>query len=168
MKKAYIITQDVKVPDVVGGGTAHKQAQVRFRMFKKNQIIEGELKHANNKPAFVLVGRMLCIPIECVKELQSKDITSSFAGADMDEKKDTPKITTPLTVSNPKVQYLDAILIGGAIGFLGAHYAMKKGYLPDDDKKVRVYAAIGCAILGAYFVYRSQAIKNSPVKTEKK
>jgi hypothetical protein len=169
MKKTYIITKTVDSPMVISSQTAHKPAQVKMKRFRKGQIVQGELKHAENQPAFVLVGRMCVIPLECVKELEGKEIVSKFSGSDMDEKKEQEKKAEPITVSNPKVQYLDAILMGGAIGFVGTHYAIKKGWLQTEDSKARIYGAVLGAVLGAYLVFRSQAQKATlKTNTQKK
>ena len=159
MKKSYIITKDLKSPVVVNSQTAHKPAQIRYRTFRKGQIVQGELKHAGNKPSFVLVPPMCVIPLDCVKELQGKDIqSSSFAGADMDEKKNVqPKV---VKVENPKIKYLDALIIGGLSGFLVVHLGEKHGYITpneENDKKYKMYGAIGGALVGLYLVYRHQS-----------
>jgi hypothetical protein len=57
------------------------------------------------------------------------------------------------------------------VGFLGVHFAQKKGYIPDEDKKYKLYGALGVGLLGAYLVYRSQSSKKTVkpvVKTAKK
>jgi hypothetical protein len=158
MKKSYIITKDVKSPVVLGGGTAHKPAQIRYKTFRKGNIVQGELKHADNKPAFVLVGKMMVIPIDCVKELQGKDIQSQFTGADMDKK------PAPETIkANPKVMYMDALIIGGLVGYLGVHFAEKKGYIPNEEgsKQNKLYGALGGALIGMYLVFRNQNTKTT-------
>lgn len=157
MKKSYILTKDVKSPVVVNSQTAHKPAQIRFKNFRRGQIVQGELKHAGNQPLFVLVGRMCVIPLDCVKELQGKDIQSNYTGADMDEQKKEPQV---VKVENPKIKYLDALIIGGLVGFLGVHLGQKYGYItPDEenDKKYKMYGALGGALIGVYLVYRHQS-----------
>jgi hypothetical protein len=162
MKKSYIITKDVKSPVVVNSQTAHKPAQIRFKNFRKGQIVQGELKHANNVPSFVLVGRMCVVPLECVKELQGKEIkSSSFTGADMDEQKSQSKV---IKVENPKIKYLDALIIGGLAGFLLVHVAEKQGYITpneENDKKHKMYGAIGGALIGLYLTYRNQSTQKT-------
>ena len=166
MKKTYILTRDINSPVVASGGTAHKQTQMRMRRFRKGQLIQGELKHANNQPAFILVGRMCVIPIDAVKEIQGKDVTSKFAGGD-DVIKKTATQPAPLPTNNPKVKYMDALLIGGLVGFIAIHFAEKKGYITSEDSKNKLYGAIGGAILGSYLVYRMESSKkivtNKPV-----
>jgi hypothetical protein len=158
MKKSYIITKDCKSPVVTNSQTAHKPAQIRFKNFRRGQIVQGELKHSGNQPSFVLVGRMCVVPLDCVKELQGKDIQSSgFTGADMDEAK---KKTQIVQVENPKIKYLDAIIIGGLLGFLAVHLGEKQGYITpneENDKKHKMYGALGGALIGLYLVYRSSS-----------
>ena len=155
MKKSYIITKDCKSPVVTNSQTAHKPAQIRFKHFRRGQIVQGELKHSGNQPSFVLVGRMCIVPLDCVKELQGKDIQSSgFTGADMDENKTPAKV---VKVENPKVKYLDAMIIGALGGFLVVHVAEKQGYITpneENDKKNKMYGALGGALIGLYMVYR--------------
>lgn len=163
MRKSYILTRDIKCPVVATNQTAHKPAQIRTKTFRRGQVVQGELKHSDNKPAFVLVGRMCVIPIDAVKELQGKDIKSNYTGADMDE---TPVAKKPVIApENPKIKYMDAFLIGALVGYLSVHIAEKKGYITSEDPKVKLYGAIGGALLGSYLVYRHQSSK--PVITKK-
>ena len=170
MRKTYILTRDVNCPVVATGGTAHKQTQMRMRRFRKGQLVKGELKHSNNRPAFVLVGKMCVIPIDAVKEIQGKDIVSKFEGADMDQQKKQVQPAT-LKSANPKVKYMDALLIGGLVGFIAIYFAEKKGYITSEDNKNKMYGAIGGAVLGAYLVYRHQASQSNvivkPTTTQK-
>jgi len=156
MKKSYIITKDVNSPIVIGGQTAHKPAQVRFRKFRKGQIVQGELKHANNQPSFVLVGAMCVVPLECVKELAGKEIQSNATGNELSD-----PIPKPISIkpNNPKIKYLDALLIGVAVGFLGTHLIEKQGYLPMNEEYPLKNKLIGAGIVGIlalYIVYRNQ------------
>lgn len=157
MRKSYILTKDVKCPVVASNQTAHKPAQIRTKTFRRGQVVQGELKHSDNKPAFVLVGRMCVIPIDCVKELLGKDIKSNYTGADMDEK--PSKKQAVIATSNPKIKYMDAFLIGSLVGYLSVHLAEKKGYITSEDPKIKLYGALGGALLGAYLVYRHQSSK---------
>lgn len=158
MKKTYIITKDVDVPVVASGGSAHKQAQVRMRRFRKGQLVQGELKHSNNEPSFILVGRMMVIPVECVKEIQGKDVTSKFSGTTEAPASSTaPKQPVVQTKQASNVKYMDALLIGAVIGFGAIYFAEKKGWLVSEDSKMKLYGAIGGGLLGMYLVYRNKA-----------
>ena len=53
--KSYIMTSDVKAPYVTATGLAHNPSEIRLKKYRRGQIVKGELKHANNKPAFLLV-----------------------------------------------------------------------------------------------------------------
>jgi hypothetical protein len=173
MKKTYIISNTVKVPFVVNSGQAHRPPQIKFRTFKKGEMVQGELKHSNNKPSFILVGKMGVIPLECVQEVNSTPIavptTSNASGDTAVETADEKN--KEVIIENPKIRYADAFLIGALVGFLGVHFAQKKGYIPDEDKKYKLYGALGVGLLGAYLVYRSQSSKKTVkpvVKTAKK
>ncbi len=152
MKKTYVITKDVKVPIVVNSGQAHRPAQVRYKTYRKGEMVQGELKHSNNKPAFILVGNMGVIPLNCIQEVTSIPVTSSVTG----EATDTTPPKEAEVIKEPKVQYGDAMIIGALIGFVGVYMAQKYGYLSEEDKKFRLYGALGGGLLGMYWVYRQK------------
>lgn len=154
MKKTYIITKDVKVPIVVNSGQAHRPAQVRYKTYRKGEMVQGELKHSNNKPAFVLVGQMGVVPLNCIQEVTSVPVTSSADGSD--EKKEDKKVEVK---KDSKVQYGDAMIIGALVGFVGVFMAQKYGYLDQENKKFRLYGALGGGLLGVYWVYRNKNTK---------
>ena len=101
MKKTYIITKDVKVPIVVNSGQAHRPAQVRYKVYRKGEMVQGELKHSNNKPAFILVGSMGVLPLNCVQEVTSVPVTSNLSG----EATNTTPPKESEVVKEPKVQF---------------------------------------------------------------
>lgn len=152
MKKTYVITKDVKVPIVVNSGQAHRPAQVRYKVYRKGEMVQGELKHSDNKPAFVLVGNMGVIPLNCIQEVTSVPVTSNAVGEMNDA--NAPKETE--VKKEPKVQYGDAMIIGALVGFVGVYMAQKYGYLSEEDKKYRLYGALGGGLLGLYWVYRNK------------
>jgi hypothetical protein len=157
MKKTYIITKDVDVPVVASGGMAHKQAHVRMRRFRKGQLVQGELKHSNNEPSFILVGRMMVIPVECVKEIQGKDVTSKFSGISEAPTNITAPKQPVQTKQASSVKYMDALLIGALVGFGAIYFAEKKAWIVSEDSKMKLYGAIGGGLLGMYLVYRNKA-----------
>ena len=161
--KSYIVTQDFKSPWVQITGRPDRPQAIKFKNFRRGDIIKGELKHANNRPAFILVEGALVVPLEVVKELVTKEIVSDASG---ESKSNLPKPIDVMKVSsNPKVQYIDAAIIGAAIGFGGVYFAEKKGWLPPEtDKKMKIYGAIGGALLGAYLVYRFKSSKAAEKK----
>jgi len=154
MKKTYIITKDVKVPIVVNSGQAHRPAQVRYKTYRRGEQVQGELKHSDNKPAFVLVPPMGVLPLNCVQEVTSVPITSNADGTS--EKKDEKKVEVK---KDSKVQYGDAMIIGALVGFVGVFMAQKYGYLDQENKKFRLYGALGGGLLGVYWVYRNKNTK---------
>jgi hypothetical protein len=157
--KSYQLTQNFRSPYVVATGLPHKPQQIKFKTFRKGDVVKGELKHANNEPAFVLVAGTLVIPVSMVKEVVTKDIdTSNFddkkSSDSSSEKKTDEKIVIKKT---PNIKYIDALLIGAVVGFAGVYLAEKQNWITSIDNKNRIYGAIGGAALGAYIVYR---IKN--------
>jgi hypothetical protein len=159
-QKTYIVTHDFNAPYVRVTGIPHKPQEIKAKRFRKGDIIKGELKHANNKPAFILVGSGCIVPLDVVRELTTKAIggttptkgkTSSFDGVPK-----TKKVSVP---TNPKVRYADAMVIGAIIGVAAVFVAEKQGFIGEPDKKYKLYGAIGGALLGAYLVYRTSNAK---------
>lgn len=160
-QKTYIITHDFNAPYVRVTGIPHRPQEVKAKRFRKGDIIKGELKHANNKPAFILVGGGCIVPLDVVRELTTKAIggtaptpkTSSFLGGSIST---TKKVSVP---TNPKVRYADAMVLGAIIGVIGVFIAEKQGLIGEPDKKYKLYGAIGGALAGAYLVYRTSNAK---------
>ena len=153
--KSYVLVQNYKAPYVVATGHPRKPQAVMAKMFKKGDIVKGELKHANNQPAFVLVNGTLVLPLSVVKEVTAKEVgASDFSG---ETKTDETSSETKM-VPNKKLKYLDSILIGGALGFGVMYLAETQGWLPEgtDVKKFRMYGALGGALIGAYIVFRNE------------
>jgi len=168
MNKAYIVKESFKAPFVVATGIAHKPQRVEYKPFKKGQIIRGEMKYNNGKPAFVLVGGI--VPVECkyISELSAKDIntgsseqTSNATGTGND-----PKNQVEIKSSNPRIKYIDAMLVGALVGAIGVHFAEKKGYIPNPDQKNKLYGALAGALLAWYVVYRQQTNKKVEIKVK--
>lgn len=161
--ESFVVSQDFKTPYVRVTGHPRNPQQLKFKTFRKGDIINGELKHANNQPAFVLVEGTLVVPLEVVKKVITKDVVSN---ADGKAEKEAAK-KKPLLSSNPKVQYLDAMIIGGVAGVGAIYLAEKQGWLPVVDKKNKIYGGIAGALLGLYLVYRYKQSKKAEPKTEK-
>ena len=159
--KSYIITHDVKSPYIVATGLPHNPQEVRLKLFRKGQVVKGELKHANNRPAFLLVNGVCVIGLDVVKELVTKEINSNASGGTTA----TPTKVIDKTIglskdnSNPKVRYIDAMIVGALLGFGGVYLAEKQGLIGEPDKKYKLYGAIGGAIVGYYFMYRKKTQK---------
>jgi hypothetical protein len=163
--KSYILTNDYKAPYVTATGMPHNPSALRFKQFRKGQIIKGELKHANNKPAFLLVNGVCVVPLDVVKELVTKDVISHSDGEGSIKNSVTKAIGgSSKTNSNPKVRYIDALLLGGLVGFGAVILAEKQGWLgAETDKKYRLYGALGAGLLAMYVVYRSKTNKKTIV-----
>lgn len=161
--KSYILDKDFSAPYVVATGLPHDPQKIKIKKFKRGQIVKGEMKHANNQPAFILVNGVLVLPIGVVKELVTKAIvdndlppvpveteTQNASEVLLTKKKtEVPK--------NPKVRYIDTMVIGGLIGLGGVYIAGRQGWIAEMDKKYYLYAFGLGAIAGAYFVYRTKA-----------
>jgi hypothetical protein len=156
-QKTYIFTHDCKAPYVEITGIPHKPQEIKFLKFRRGDQVRGELKHAQNKPAFILGPKNVIIPIDVVKELVTKRVvggdapneTSAFNGTSSDEPK---KVLVP---TNPKVRYIDAMLAGAVIGVVGVVIAEKQGWIGEPDKKYKMYGALAGAVAAAYVVYRT-------------
>lgn len=159
--KSYIVIADIKTPYVQGTGVPHRPQEVRFKLIRKGEIIKGELKHANNKPAFVLVNGTLVVPLSAVKELVTKDITSNADGTPTDDKK-------PMKLpSVNKVKYIDALVVGALLGVGGAYLSEKQGWLGEPDKKNKLYGALIGGAVALYGLYRYKAyLKDKPKDKE--
>jgi len=153
--KSYIMTSDVKAPYVTATGLAHNPSAIRLKRYRRGQIVKGELKHANNKPAFLLVDGVCVVPVASVKELVTKEIV---AGVDASSTtKETIEKTIGLTKNNtnPKVRYVDAMIIGSVLGFGIAYLLEKQGYIESTEgRNYKLYGALGGAVLAGYLVYR--------------
>jgi len=159
--KSYIVIADIKTPYVQGTGVPHRPQEVRFKLIRKGEIIKGELKHANNKPAFVLVNGTLVVPLSAVKELVTKDITSNADGTPTDDKK-------PMKLpSINKIKYIDALIVGALLGVGGAYLSEKQGWLGEPDKKNKLYGALIGGAVALYGLYRYKAyLKDKPKDKE--
>lgn len=152
MPKSYVIQQDYKAPYVRMTGIPHRPQQLRFKQFKKGEIIQGELKHANNKPAFLLVAGTLVVPLSVIKELVVKDVVTHSAEGGSS----APAKKIDIDVKISKVKYIDAIVLGGIAGFAGVILAEKQNWIQSVDKKNRLYGAIAGALFASYLVYRNK------------
>tara|TARA_R110001592_G_scaffold47163_3_gene149637 strand:+ start:1993 stop:2502 length:510 start_codon:yes stop_codon:yes gene_type:complete len=154
--KSYILTRDFKSPYVTATGLPHNPSAIKFKQFRKGEVVNGEMKHANNRPAFVLVNGVLVVPLDVVKELITKDVVS-HADGEGSVKDKAPKLTLKKSKTgnnNPKVKYVDAGLIGAIVGFGGVYFAEHQGYISEPNNKFRLYGAVAGAALAMYVIYR--------------
>lgn len=177
--KSYVLVTDFRAPYVVATGHPKNPQQIKTKMFREGEIIKGELKHANNQPAFILVAGTLVIPVDYIKELTTKAIVEDDKIVAAEVVEETPEkavvIKTDsakksvLKSSNPKVKYMDAIIIGGLVGVVGIYLAGKQGWIAELDKKHYLYGGLAGGLLGAYLVYRFTPSKVAPkISTKKK
>jgi hypothetical protein len=157
-QKTYIFTHDCKAPYVEVTGIPHKPQDIKFLKFRRGDQVRGEMKHANNKPAFILGPKNAIIPIDVVKELVTKAVvgdTQTMAASSFDASAQAKK-TVP---SNPKVRYIDAMLLGAVVGLVAVIIAEKQGWIAEPDSKYKWYGAgLGAAAAG-YIVYRTSNAK---------
>jgi hypothetical protein len=156
-QKSYIFTHDYKAPYVTITGLAHNPQAVKFKKFQKGEIVRGELKHANNKPAFILVNGVCVVPLDIVKELVTKAVVSGADGTTTNSFPSKPKVQSLPT--NPKVRYIDAMLVGAVAGVVAVFVAEKQGWISEPDNKYKLYGALIGAIGASYIVYRTNNAK---------
>ena len=149
--KSYILTRDFDSPDVINTASTYKPAQIKMRRFRRGEIINGELKHANNQPAFVLVEGRLVFPLEVLKEVITREINSNASG---EETKKAEDKKPAIVVTNSRMKSIDALLIGAVVGFAGVILAEKQGWITTPDKKNKFYGAGVGAVLGIYIANR--------------
>jgi len=158
-KQAYIVTRAFKSPNVIETGISHRPAEIAWKKFSKGQIIKGELKHSNGKPAFVLIGRMTVVPLGNIKRLVTKTLIDRSSGADGTVKN---KATDYMKKTAPKIKYMDGILVGAGIGGVGFWLAEKKNLIQSNNPKNKFYAAAAGSALAWYLIYRYHNRKNKP------
>lgn len=150
--KSYILTQPYKAPYVVATGIPSNPQRIMMKSFRSGEIVKGELKHANNKPSFVLVAGTLVLPLSVLKEVTTKEVVSEASG----ETNQTPKEESITRKPNKRLRYIDAILVGGVLGFGAVYLAEKQGWITIADNKNKMYGIIGGALAGAYLVFRQE------------
>lgn len=164
--ESFVLTQDFKSPYVVATGRADKPQQIKAKHFQKGEVVQGELKHANNKPAFVLVQGTLVIPIDAIKKVVAEDIKTSNADGDPKGEITVQKVEHLDINSNPKIKYIDAMIVGSLVGASAVYGVEKKTTWLPPDKMNKVYGAIVGALAGWYFVYRNKGTQ--PISKIKK
>jgi len=154
----FVATTDFVSPYVIATGQPHRPTQICKKQFRKGDIITGEIKTVKGKPSFVLHKGVMVIPLTCVRQVITKaiDVKSSFAGQKSVEKAN-PKVqvNVPSISNEQKKKVMDGAIFGAVLGFAGAIFAEKKGWL-GEDKKNRIYGALVGAFIGGYFIYRSK------------
>jgi len=152
-KETYLITSNFKTPYVRSTGNPRNPTEIKFKMFKKGDLVSGELKQANGRPAFILYNGVCVIPLSVAKAVVTKEILSSGAEGNTTPlgRETTKKV---ITKENPKIKYMDGILVGALIGLGAVYLANKKSWIKVPNNMNFAYGAgIGSA-LAAYFIYR--------------
>ena len=98
-----------------------------------------------------------------VRELTTKSIVSNADGEDVNVPEKKTKIVAN---TDPKMKYLDAIVIGALVGAGGAYLAEKQGLIATVDKKNKIYGALIGAGAGLYLAYRFKVNKTKPSTQE--
>jgi len=155
MKKSYVLIQDFKAPYVIATGMAHKPSKIMVKKYTKGEIINGELKNANGRPSFVLVSGVIPVPVTMLHEVITKEIVSDASGQKRISA--NPNATSNVvTVKKQNTRFLDAAIVGAILGFGLIYLAEKKGWIKVEEKKNKMYGAIGGAVLAMYIIYRKK------------
>lgn len=151
-EKTYTLISDFKAPCVINTTGNNRPAQIKYKTFKRGELVNGVMQYNNGRPSFILVKGIIPIEAKYLKEVVAKEIVVSNASGES-----KPKSSIDSMVSdhpNPKVKYLDALLVGAVVGVIAVHFAEKKGYIEVPDKKYKLYGALGGGLLAMYVVYR--------------
>ena len=164
-KLDFVATKDFKSPYVVATGQPHRPTSIKTKQFKKGEIISGEIKTSQGKPAFVLYRGVMVVPLSCVRQVITKEIGATpetkmtTVGADGETTVVAPKGSITVNKKGTaneekKKRYLDGILLGALAGFGATYFAEKKGWIPTASQKNKVIGAVAGALIGVYAVYR--------------
>lgn len=159
--ETFMITANTRAPYVRATGMPHNPQAIQMKQFRRGDIIKGELKHANNQPAFVLVNGCLVVPLSAVKKVVTQEVTSNAEGSEQKPKKTIQTVTA-------KATYIDGVLLGALVGAVGAYLCEKQGWIvapAEGGNKNKLYGALFGAIAGAYIVYKVK--QNKPVVVKK-
>lgn len=153
--KPYIFTQSFKSPYVTATGMPHKPTKIQMKKFQKGEVIKGELKVVNGKPAFILAFGTIVVPLSVVREVITKEVVTGTDGSTVKDTGSKPSTTLAIKpAATNRIKYLDAAIVGAVLGFSGVYLAEKKGWIAQPDKKYKIYGAIGGALAAAYIVFR--------------
>lgn len=163
-KGTYVIAKDFKSPYVVSSRDPRNPTQIRWKHFKRGEIIAAEM-HLDGKgqPKLLMYNGVCVVPLSVAKAVVTKEIISSASGAantDMPGTETTKKI---VTVKNPKTRYIDAGIFGALLGMGVVLLANKQNWIVNQDKKHYLYGAGVGAAAAMYFIYRKN--NNQKVKT---
>lgn len=163
--QSFIVTTDFKTPKVTSTGNNRQPTKIDFKYFKKGQIIKGVLhKDASGNPDVLMVEGTLAVPLEVVKRVIAKDI-SSADGTAVSSQIELPKIS--VKPKDKKTKYLDAVVIGAIAGFILTIVSEKNQWVSINEEKPHQNKLIGAGVggvIGAFLVYRFGNKKESDIK----
>lgn len=161
----YIVVKSFKTPIVIDTRNPRNPTEVKYKFYKRGEIIDGSLKlDANGKPEFVLSNKKLVVPLEAVRELVVREIKSSADGVSVDANG-----VKTITKEDAKINYIDNSIIGGLSGLAIVYLAQKKGWLvePTESKIPHQNKLIGLvvgAFAGAYYTFRKASKQKINIK----
>lgn len=151
-----MITHEFKSPYVVASGNPRNPTETRYKRFKKGELISGELKHNNNKPAFVLYNGVVVVPLSVIRAVVTKEILSSASGEEVNKIPNGQETTKNFIINkNPKTRYMDAAIAGAIFGLVAVFVANKKGWIKVPMNINYGYGVGAGALLAVYLIYRS-------------
>ena len=154
-KATYLVTADFKTPYVTSTPDPRNPTKINWKVFRKGDLLSGELKHSNNKPAFVLYNGVAVIPLSVIKAVVTKEIVSNAGGPENTAPLGSETTKKIVEVKSPKVRYADAAIFGALVGMAGVFLANKKGWIKVPDNMNYAYGAGIGAAAGAYIIYRN-------------
>jgi hypothetical protein len=161
----YVFTQDYKAVYVVATGMPHKPSSIKFKKFRKGEIIKGVLHSPYGKPEFVMIDGIMVVPTNVLRKVITKTINgggqNSFDGTGGSSESTSQTIAIKKPV-DPKIQYMDAMLIGGVVGLVLTHIAEKKEWIGKSEENPYQNKLIGAAVgaaVGAYIVFKTRSKK---------
>ncbi len=153
--QTFLVTHDFKTPYVRSTNNPRNPTEVKFKVFRKGDLVSGEMMKQKGRPAFVMYNGVCVIPLSVIKAVVTKEIISNAGG---------PSNTSPLVpestkkiekVHNPKVRYMDAAIFGAVLGLGVVYLANKKGWIKVPNNMNFAYGAGIGALLAAYGIYRT-------------
>lgn len=160
----FVITHDFKTPYVRSTNDPRKPTEIKAKVFRRGEIISGEMQYNNGKPSFVLFNGVCVVPLSVIKAVVTKEILSNSSGPGNTDMPGTEDNKKKIVEKNPKIRYADAAIVGALIGLGAVYLANKKAWITVPNKNHYLIGA-GIGVAGAvYFMYRRANSKK--VKTQ--
>lgn len=159
-QKYYRVKEKFSCPKVVATHNPNNPMQISSYMFKQGQVITGKMIFVDGKPSFLFVNGMYHVPLSKIQEIQLKNIdgvsgkVSNATGDPINGNAPAGTVKKIEIKDNPNAKYLDAIVIGGVVGFAVTYFAEKKGWLPEDQPNNKYYGMGIGAVALTYLAYR--------------